>query len=96
MHIDSAEILDDTIRKSYERYLATRAEVCGAEVDACSIHMDAEVSSKTQDRLLMFKNETHTPTEIESFGGAATSSAWASAFIATFPATMTLVYSSLP
>ncbi|MBQ5739904.1 MAG: phosphoribosylformylglycinamidine synthase, partial [Oscillospiraceae bacterium] len=43
------------------------------EVNACSIHMDAEVSGETQDWLLMFKNETHNhPTEIEPFGGAAT------------------------
>ena len=43
------------------------------EINACSIHMDAEVNGETQDWLLMFKNETHNhPTEIEPFGGAAT------------------------
>ena len=43
------------------------------EINACSIHMDAEVNGEVQDWLLMFKNETHNhPTEIEPFGGAAT------------------------
>ena len=43
------------------------------EINACSIHVDANVSGETQDWLLMFKNETHNhPTEIEPFGGAAT------------------------
>ncbi|MBQ8912017.1 MAG: phosphoribosylformylglycinamidine synthase, partial [Clostridia bacterium] len=43
------------------------------EINACSIHVTAEVSGEEQDWLLMFKNETHThPTEIEPFGGAAT------------------------
>ncbi len=43
------------------------------EINACSIHIDAEVDGKTEDWLLMFKNETHNhPTEIEPFGGAAT------------------------
>ena len=43
------------------------------EVNACSIHVDAFVDGKTEDWLLMFKNETHNhPTEIEPFGGAAT------------------------
>ena len=43
------------------------------EINACSIHMDAQVNGQTQDWLLMFKNETHNhPTEIEPFGGAAT------------------------
>ena len=43
------------------------------EINACSIHMDAEVNGEHQDWLLMFKNETHNhPTEIEPFGGAAT------------------------
>ena len=43
------------------------------EINACSIHVDAEVNGETQDWLLMFKNETHNhPTEIEPFGGAAT------------------------
>ncbi len=43
------------------------------EVNACSIHVDADVNGQTEDWLLMFKNETHNhPTEIEPFGGAAT------------------------
>jgi len=43
------------------------------EVNACSIHVDVDVDGKTEDWLLMFKNETHNhPTEVEPFGGAAT------------------------
>ena len=43
------------------------------EINACSIHVTAEVNGEQQDWLLMFKNETHNhPTEIEPFGGAAT------------------------
>ena len=43
------------------------------EINACSIHVEADVSGEKQDWLLMFKNETHNhPTEIEPFGGAAT------------------------
>ncbi len=43
------------------------------EINACSIHVNAQVSGEDQDWLLMFKNETHNhPTEIEPFGGAAT------------------------
>ncbi len=43
------------------------------EINACSIHVNAEVDGENQDWLLMFKNETHNhPTEIEPFGGAAT------------------------
>ncbi len=43
------------------------------EINACSIHVPAEVDGEVQDWLLMFKNETHNhPTEIEPFGGAAT------------------------
>ncbi len=43
------------------------------EINACSIHVTANVSGEDQDWLLMFKNETHNhPTEIEPFGGAAT------------------------
>ncbi len=43
------------------------------EINACSIHVQAEVNGENQDWLLMFKNETHNhPTEIEPFGGAAT------------------------
>ncbi len=43
------------------------------EINACSIHVPAEVDGKQQDWLYLFKNETHNhPTEIEPFGGAAT------------------------
>ena len=43
------------------------------EINACSIHIPANIDGNTQDWLLMFKNETHNhPTEIEPFGGAAT------------------------
>ena len=43
------------------------------EINACSIHVSADVNGENQDWLLMFKNETHNhPTEIEPFGGAAT------------------------
>lgn len=43
------------------------------EINACSIVMPVEVDGKTEDWLIMFKNETHNhPTEIEPFGGAAT------------------------
>ena len=43
------------------------------EINACSIHVEANVNGEKQDWLLLFKNETHNhPTEIEPFGGAAT------------------------
>ena len=43
------------------------------EINACSIHVPAQVDGEERDWLLMFKNETHNhPTEIEPFGGAAT------------------------
>ncbi len=43
------------------------------EINACSIHVTAQVDGEARDWLLMFKNETHNhPTEIEPFGGAAT------------------------
>lgn len=43
------------------------------EINACSIVVEADVSGKKEDWLVMFKNETHNhPTEIEPFGGAAT------------------------
>ena len=43
------------------------------EINACSIHVTADINGEEQDFLLMFKNETHNhPTEIEPFGGAAT------------------------
>lgn len=43
------------------------------EINACTIIIPVEVQGKTQEYLLLFKNETHNhPTEIEPFGGAAT------------------------
>ena len=43
------------------------------EINACSIHVTADINGEDKDFLLMFKNETHNhPTEIEPFGGAAT------------------------
>ena len=43
------------------------------EINACSIVVPVDVDGKTEDYLIMFKNETHNhPTEIEPFGGAAT------------------------
>lgn len=43
------------------------------EINACSIRVEADVDGKTEEWLVMFKNETHNhPTEIEPFGGAAT------------------------
>ena len=43
------------------------------EINACSIVVNVDVDGKTEEWLVMFKNETHNhPTEIEPFGGAAT------------------------
>ncbi|SEP13149.1 phosphoribosylformylglycinamidine synthase [Propionispora vibrioides] len=43
------------------------------EINACSIVVPVDVDGRTEDWLVMFKNETHNhPTEIEPFGGAAT------------------------
>jgi phosphoribosylformylglycinamidine synthase len=43
------------------------------EINACSIKVPIEIDGKTEEWLIMFKNETHNhPTEIEPFGGAAT------------------------
>ena len=43
------------------------------EINACSVHVAADMDGQIEDWLLMFKNETHNhPTEIEPFGGAAT------------------------
>ncbi len=43
------------------------------EINACTVKMDVEIDGKTEEWLLLFKNETHNhPTEIEPFGGAAT------------------------
>ncbi|HEX3019767.1 MAG TPA: phosphoribosylformylglycinamidine synthase [Chitinispirillaceae bacterium] len=43
------------------------------EINACSITVPVTIDGKTEDWLIMFKNETHNhPTEIEPFGGAAT------------------------
>ena len=106
-HLDEVSIEDPAVKDAYDRYLAAREEVYGAEkaarrpqtlmdiatlgaktlkkrgllpeldeseeINACSIHVPAQVDGKEQDWLLMFKNETHNhPTEIEPFGGAAT------------------------
>jgi len=43
------------------------------EINACSVKIKVDIDGKSEDWLLMFKNETHNhPTEIEPFGGAAT------------------------
>lgn len=43
------------------------------EINACSIVVPIAIDGKTEEWLVMFKNETHNhPTEIEPFGGAAT------------------------
>jgi phosphoribosylformylglycinamidine synthase len=43
------------------------------EINAASIVVPVDVDGKTEEWLVMFKNETHNhPTEIEPFGGAAT------------------------
>lgn len=43
------------------------------EVNACSIVIDVDLDGKSEQWLLMFKNETHNhPTEMEPFGGAST------------------------
>ena len=42
-------------------------------INACTIIVPVDVNGKTEEWLLLFKNETHNhPTEIEPFGGAAT------------------------
>ncbi|HFH8075243.1 TPA: phosphoribosylformylglycinamidine synthase [Streptococcus agalactiae] len=43
------------------------------EINACSVEIEVDVDGVKEPWLLMFKNETHNhPTEIETFGGAAT------------------------
>ena len=43
------------------------------EINACSVVVDVDNDGKSEEWLIMFKNETHNhPTEIEPFGGAAT------------------------
>ena len=67
--MDIATIASKVFRS---RGLLSNIEISG-EVNACSIHIDADVNGKNEDWLLMFKNETHNhPTEVEPFGGAAT------------------------
>ena len=67
--MDIATIAAKTLRS---RGLLNNMDISD-EVNACSIKIEAEVDGKTEDWLLMFKNETHNhPTEIEPFGGAAT------------------------
>ena len=44
------------------------------EINACSVKIKVDIDGKEEEWLLQFKNETHNhPTEIEPFGGAATS-----------------------
>ncbi len=44
-----------------------------AEINAASIVVPVDIDGRTEEWLVMFKNETHNhPTEIEPFGGAAT------------------------
>jgi len=67
--MDIATIAAKTLRS---RGLLSNIELSD-EVNACSIHIDAQIDGKSEDWLLMFKNETHNhPTEVEPFGGAAT------------------------
>jgi phosphoribosylformylglycinamidine synthase len=55
------------------RALRPKALVRSAEVNACTVAVKARVNGHDEDRLVLFKNETHNhPTEIEPFGGAAT------------------------
>ena len=43
------------------------------EINACSIIVPIEIDEKTEEWLVLFKNETHNhPTEVEPFGGAGT------------------------
>ena len=43
------------------------------EINACTVKVKVDVDGEDQDRLFLFKNETHNdPTDIEPFGGAAT------------------------
>ena len=43
------------------------------EINACTVKIKVDADGKSEDWLLLFKNETHNhPTEIEPFGGAAT------------------------
>lgn len=47
--------------------------VISDEINACTIHIEAEIDGKKEPWYLLFKNETHNhPTEIEPFGGAST------------------------
>ena len=67
--MDLATIGAKTLKKRGELPELDESE----EINACSIHVPAQVDGQEQDWLLMFKNETHNhPTEIEPFGGAAT------------------------
>ncbi|QSX04977.1 phosphoribosylformylglycinamidine synthase [Sedimentibacter sp. zth1] len=67
--MDLATIAAKELRKSG---LLNDLEVSD-EINACSIIVDAKIDGKSEEWLVMFKNETHNhPTEIEPFGGAAT------------------------
>lgn len=63
-----------TICGKHERKIGNLDDMeISEEVNACSIYIDVDVDGKTEQWLLMFKNETHNhPTEIEPFGGAST------------------------
>ena len=67
--MDIATIAAKALRS---RGLLTNIDV-SEEINACSIRIEADINGKSEDWLLMFKNETHNhPTEVEPFGGAAT------------------------
>lgn len=63
-----------TICGKHERKIGNLDDMeISEEVNACSVYIDVDVDGKTEQWLLMFKNETHNhPTEIEPFGGAST------------------------
>lgn len=67
--MDLATIVGRDMRR---QGLLDRQEVSD-EINACSVHIEADRNGEPEDWLLMFKNETHNhPTEIEPFGGAGT------------------------
>lgn len=67
--MDLATIVGRDMRR---QGLLDRQEV-SEEINACSVHIEADRRGESEDWLLMFKNETHNhPTEIEPFGGAGT------------------------
>ncbi|MHB1485155.1 MAG: phosphoribosylformylglycinamidine synthase [Saccharofermentanales bacterium] len=67
--MDLATIAMKELRKSGKLDDLDQSE----EINACSIRVPVLIDGKTEEYLVMFKNETHNhPTEIEPFGGAAT------------------------